>query len=108
MTEKERILSERDFLIGNVLKAELMLSDWTLVDDEQEKNICLELLEQYISNLDYPKATFIFNQFLNTRDNKSRDVYIDILFDLITEIKAENDIEFDAWTKPNAEPLIAI
>lgn len=106
---KERVLSERDFLISNVLKAELMLSDYTLATDEQEAEACTELLEQYIENLSNPKATFILNQFTQIADEKSKDLYVEILFDVLAEIKAENDIRLTAWTEhTTAESLIAI
>ena len=106
---KERVFSERDFFISNILKAELMLSDYTLTTNEQETEACIELLGQYIENLSNPKATFIFSQFTQTADEKSIDLYVEILFDVLAEIKAENDIRLTAWTeRTTAEPLIAI
>ena len=106
---KERLLNERDFFIGTVLKAELMLSDYTLADDKEDELICTELLERYIVDMNYPKATFVFNQFCQATDKKSREVYIDILFDVLANYKAENNIELKAWTEHTAaEPLIAI
>lgn len=108
MKEKENILSERDFLISNILKAELILSDYTLTADEQEKAVCIELLNEYIDRLDHPKATFIFNQLAQVSDDQSKDIYIDILFDVLATIKAENDISLNAWTEKTVSDAIAI
>lgn len=91
-------MTERDLLIDNILKAELILSDYTLVADEIEKETCIELLSEYIDRLDYQKATFIFNQICQTADDLSRDIYVGILSDILTDIKAENEITATAWT----------
>ena len=73
--------------LGSVLKADLILSDYTLLTDEEEKQILLNILDGYIGEIDDPKITLIFNRMATTENVKEKDLYIEILMDTFSEIK---------------------
>ena len=77
-----------DNLIGNVLKADLLLSDYTLVTDPEEKDFLLELLGRYIYDLEDKKVILMYSKICDS-DEKEKDIYVEILMDLISEYKSE-------------------
>lgn len=77
-----------DDLRGNVLKADLLLSDYALATDPEEKDFILKLLGAYIYNLD-KKAIFLYSKICDSCD-KEKDLYIEILMDYLSDLNASN------------------
>ena len=82
-TEKKVV---NDELIGNVLKVERLISDYTLTENPKEKEIFFELSGNYIYNLSRPDITLIYQKICDSSENE-KDLYIEILIDLIENLK---------------------
>lgn len=72
-----------DEILSATIKANLILSDYTLATDKEEKNIYLNLLERYIMALDDPTITLYYTKVVDSVDNKEKEIYIEILMDLL-------------------------
>lgn len=81
------MLKNYDERIGNLLKAELVLSDYTLATDPEERKIHLAMLDRYIMTLDDPTLSLYFVRFTTTSDETEKDLYIEILMELFAERK---------------------
>ena len=78
---------------GSLLKADLILSDYTLLTDAEEKRILLNLLDRYIGEIDDPKISLIFNRMTTTENANEKDLYIEILTDIFSDFKRGGDNE---------------
>ena len=76
---------------GSLLKADLILSDYTLLTDAEEKRILLNLLDRYIGEIDDPKISLIFNRMTTTENANEKDLYIEILTDIFSDFKRGGD-----------------
>ena len=81
-------MKERDNIISNVLKANLLLSDYSLTTDLEEKNTILDILDRYLCELRDTRALIIFRKLCETKE----DLYVEILMDLIAEHQEELNI----------------
>lgn len=77
-----------DELIGSVLKTERLISDYTLTENNKEKDIFLELTGNYIYKLSRPDMELIYQKICDSSEEE-KDLYIEILFDLIDALKSE-------------------
>lgn len=74
---------------NDILKADLMLSDYTLATDPEEKKIYLDLLDRYIVKLDEANLTAIYNRMATVTNDAERNIYVDLLADLLADRKSE-------------------
>lgn len=74
---------------NDILKADLMLSDYTLATDPEEKKIYLDLLDRYIVKLDEADLTAIYNRMATVTNDADRNIYVEILVDLLDDRKRE-------------------
>ena len=75
---------------NDILKAELILSDYTLADgDEEEQKIYLDLLDKYVMRLDDPTITTLFIKLTSTNKEDERELYTQILVDTLEDKKKE-------------------
>ena len=72
---------------GSVLKADLILSDYTLSTDEEERRVLLNLLDTYIMEIDEPKTSVIFTRMVTTENTKEKELYTAILTDILLNLK---------------------
>ncbi len=77
----------RDNLIGNVLKVDLLLSDYTLVTDSEDKEVTLELLGRYIYDMDDNKAVYLYSKICDS-SQEEKDLYVEILMDYLEKCKS--------------------
>lgn len=77
----------RDNLISNVLKADLLLSDYTLVTDPEDKEVTLELLGRYIYDMDDNKAVYLYSKICDS-SQEEKDLYVEILMDYLEKCKS--------------------
>ena len=77
----------RDNLISNVLKADLLLSDYTLVTNPEDKDTTLELLGRYIYVMDDHKAVYLYSKICDSCQEE-KDLYIEILIDHLQKNKS--------------------
>lgn len=77
----------RDNLISNVLKADLLLSDYTLVTDPEDKETTLELLGRYIYDMDDNKAVYLYAKICDSCQEE-KDLYVEILTDHLQKSKS--------------------
>ena len=69
---------------NDILKANLLLSDYTLAyGNEEDQKIFLELLDRYVMSLDDPTITALFIKLTSTDNDEERDLYTQILADTI-------------------------
>lgn len=76
-----------DDLISNVLKADLLLSDYTLVTDPEDKETTLELLGRYIYDMDDHNAVYLYSKICDSC-HEEKDLYIEILMDHLQKSKS--------------------
>ena len=76
----------RDDIISNVLKASLLLSDYTMAEEPEEKDTLLTLIREYLDALEDSKISLIFDKICLS-DGKEKDLYIEILTDLLTKLE---------------------
>ena len=81
-------MKERDNIISNVLKANLLLSDYALATDLEEKNTILGILDRYFYELQETRVSVMFRKLCETKE----DLYVEILMDLIAELQEELNI----------------
>ena len=74
---------------NDILKADLMLSDYTLATDPEEKKIYLDLLDRYIVKLDEADLTAIYRRMATVTNDAERNIYVEILVDLLDDRKRE-------------------
>lgn len=77
----------RDKLISNVLKANLLLSDYTLATDSEDKDTTLELLGRYIYDMDDNKAIYLYSKICDS-SQEEKDLYVEILMDYLEKCKS--------------------
>ena len=77
----------RDNLISNVLKADLLLSDYTLVTDPEDKETTLELLGRYIYDMDDNNAVYLYSKICDSCQEE-KDLYVEILTDYLQKSKS--------------------
>lgn len=75
-----------DNYISNVLKAELLLTDYTFMTSLTDKNLILEIMSRYIYNLQDNKLDFIYAKICDSMEEE-RELYVEMLGDLISECK---------------------
>lgn len=75
---------------NDILKADLMLSDYTIATDPEEKKIYLSLLDRYVTRLQEPVITAVFNRLATVNNEHERNIYIEILTDILADYKADN------------------
>ena len=79
---------DRDKYIANLLKADLLLSDYVMTDNIKEKESILELLLGYISNINNDSAVFVFNKICDSSESE-KEIYIEILTDILSSLKSD-------------------
>ena len=72
----------RDLLMSTILKIERLISDYTLTNSNEEKDIFLTICERYIEILDNPEISLIYEMLCGSADHEKEE-YILILMDLI-------------------------
>lgn len=77
-----------DDLIGDILKADLLLSDYTLVDDPEDKETTLELLGRYIYDMGDNNAVYLYSKICDSSPEEN-DLYVWILMDYLKKQKSE-------------------
>lgn len=78
----------RDNLIGNVLKANLLLSDYTLVTDPEDKETTLGLLGRYIYDMGDNNAVYLYSKICDSCPEE-KDLYVEILMDHLEKQRAD-------------------
>lgn len=74
---------------NDILKADLMLSDYTLTTDPEEKKIYLDLLDRYIVKLDEADLTALYSRMATVTNDAECNIYVEILADLLADRKRE-------------------
>lgn len=77
-----------DNFISNVLKTDLLLLDYAQATDPKDKDAILEIVARYIYALKDKKVILMYSKICDS-DEKEKDIYVEILMDLIAEYKAE-------------------
>lgn len=71
---------------NDILKANLLLSDYTLAyGNEEDQNVFLELLDRYVISLDDPTITALFIKLTSTDNDEERELYTQILADTLED-----------------------
>ena len=78
----------KDTFVGNVKKAHLLYSDYTMTADPTEKETFLEMLGTYIYALSNPKATLTYHKICDCCE-RDKDLYTEILGDVLAQISEE-------------------
>ena len=76
-----------DNYMTNVLKAELLLSDYAIATDPEEKRVYLDLLDRYVSNLDIFTVRTIFDRMATVKNYEENDLYVQILTDVLSDLR---------------------
>lgn len=75
---------------NDLLKADLILSDYTLADgDDENRKVFLELLDRYVMRLEDPTITTLFIKLTSTNNDEERELYTQILVDTLEDRKKE-------------------
>lgn len=77
---------DRDAIISNILKSDLLLSDYTLTTDPNEKEIFLELLHKYLELLNNSTLNLLYFKICDS-SKEEKDIYIEILIDTLSDLK---------------------
>lgn len=77
-----------DNFITNVLKTDLLLLDYVQVTGPKEKDAILEIMARYVYDLEDKKVILMYSKICDS-DEKEKDIYVEILMDLISEYKSE-------------------
>ena len=77
----------RDKLISNVLKANLLLSDYALATEPEDKDTTLELLGRYVYDMDDNKAVYLYSKICDSCPEEN-DLYVEILMDHLAKSKS--------------------
>ena len=72
---------------GTILKADLILSDYTLASDPEEKKIYLNLLDRYVAALEDPIVSLYFVSMSSSENNDEKELYVEILMDILSDLK---------------------
>lgn len=71
---------------NDILKANLLLSDYTLAyGNEEDQKVFLELLDRYVISLDDPTITALFIKLTSTDNDEERELYTQILADTLED-----------------------
>ena len=84
----------RDDIISNVLKAKLLLSDYTMTDNAEDKDTFLTLIREYLDALEDPKISLVFDRICLS-DGREKDLYTEILTDLLSKLETSLHITTD-------------
>ena len=84
--EKTRNIDE---IYSATLKADLILSDYTLATDPEEKKTFFDTLDRYVMILEDPAVTLYYNKIADATNADEKEIYIEILVDLLAERKAQ-------------------
>ena len=76
----------RDDIISNVLKASLLLSDYTMAEEPEEKDALLTLIRDYLDALKDSKLSLIYDKICLS-DGQEKELYIEILTDLLLKLE---------------------
>lgn len=69
---------------NDILKANLLLSDYTLAyGNEEDQRVFLELLDRYVVSLDDPTISALFIKVTSTDNDEERELYTQILADTL-------------------------
>ena len=75
---------------NDILKADLLLSDYTLAEgDAEEQKIYIDLLDKYVMRLEDPTITALFINLTSTNKEDEREIYTQILVDTLEDKKRE-------------------
>ena len=81
-------MKNKDLLVNSVLRADLLLSDYTLTTDTKEKETFLEVLSNYIYAIDNNQTTLVYQKLCDSNGSE-KDLYTGILIDLLEQLKTE-------------------
>lgn len=71
---------------NDILKANLLLSDYTLAyGNDEDQKVFLELLDRYVMSLDDPTITALFIKLTSTDNDEERELYTQILADTLED-----------------------
>lgn len=84
--EKTRDIDE---IYRATLKANLILSDYALATDPEEKKIYLDLLDRYVMILEDPAVTLYYTKIAGATNTDEKEIYIEILVDLLEDRKSK-------------------
>ncbi|MDY5279250.1 hypothetical protein [Sharpea porci] len=69
---------------NDILKANLLLSDYTLAyGNEEDQRVFLELLDRYVVSLDDPTISALFVKLTSNDNDEVRELYAQILADTL-------------------------
>ncbi len=69
---------------NDILKANLLLSDYTLAyGNEEDQRVFLELLDRYVVSLDDPTISALFIKLTSNDNDEERELYTQILADTL-------------------------
>ncbi|MBQ0000820.1 MAG: hypothetical protein KBT01_04685 [Clostridiales bacterium] len=69
-----------------ISKASLVLSDYTLATDPEDRKAFLSILDRYIVSIEDLRVKNIFERMTTTKDDTERDLYIEILGELLEDL----------------------
>lgn len=76
--------------VNDLLKADLILSDYTLAyGDEEARKVFIDLLDKYVMRLDDPTINALFIKLTSTDKDDERELYTQIIVDILEDRKKE-------------------
>lgn len=78
-------MKTRDDIISNVLKIDLLLSDYAQATESQEQKSILDTMCRYTDGLQDTRVSIMFRKLCESKN----DIYVEILSDLMSEYLTE-------------------
>lgn len=76
--------------LTDLMKADLILSDYTLASgDKESQKVFIDLLDKYVMRLEDPTITTLFIKLTAADKDEERELYTQILFDILEDRKKE-------------------
>lgn len=76
--------------VNDLLKADLILSDYTLADgDEEARKVFIDLLDKYVMRLEDPTINALFIKLTSSDKDDEKELYTQILVDILEDRKKE-------------------
>ena len=72
-------------------KADLLISDYTLATDTQEKDLFLSVAGNYIREIHDPEIELIYYRVCEAPDPEEKELYLEILVDLLKARKSASN-----------------
>ena len=72
-------------------KADLLISDYTLATDTQEKDLFLSVAGNYIREIQDPEIELIYYRVCEAPDPEEKELYLEILVDLLKARKSASN-----------------